>query len=178
MHASVKSGTNGTKWSKRGCAMILCFATIHGCTAVTGPGISDVETRRSTVVQDCRLATPSCDQINKAISFRENSSQPRCRELGATARARFNAVGFGYRYGDGAMNGLVSDFDMYTSWNPNPLTGAFTDGNTYVNASGLLVSRETMAGLLAHEEEHHQGRDDPQHNSNSAYPTQNACTLG
>lgn len=178
MPATVKPGRHRPMWSKRGYAMILCFAMIHGCTAVSGPDISDLGTPSFTVVQDCRLASPSCDQINKAISFLENSSQPRCRQLGATARARFNAVGFGYRYGDGAMNGLVSDFDMYTSWNPNPLTGAFTDGNTYVNASGLLVSRETMAGLLAHEEEHHQGRDDPQHNSNSAYPTQNACTLG
>ena len=98
--------------------MILCFATIHGCRAVTGPDNSDVGTPSFTVVQDYRLVTPSCDQINKAISFLENLSQPQCRELGATARGRFSA------------------------------------------------------------EEHHQGRDDPQHNSNSAYPTQNACTLG
>jgi hypothetical protein len=163
-------------WPKRVCATVVLFSAAQGCTAVTDPGIPEVENSLLNVVQDCRLATLSCDQINKAITFLQNSNQPQCRELGEAARARFNAIGFGFRYGDGAMNDLVKDFDMYTSWNPNPLTGAVTDGNTYVNASGLLLSRESMAGLLAHEEMHHQGRDGGQHES--IYATQRACTLG
>lgn len=124
------------------------------------------------------MSTAQCDEISAAITHLETSSQSHCQARGVAARARFNAIGYGFRYGNGATQSGTSDFDMYTSWNPNAQNGAYTDGNTYVNATGMIQLTEVMAGLIAHEEVHHMGQDNPQHTFNQAYPTQNSCVLG
>jgi len=127
---------------------------------------------------DCRLSTAQCNEISDAITYLQQSFQVQCQQRGAAARGRFNAVGYGFRYGNGATNPATSDFDMYTSWNCGALSGSNTNGNTYVNTTGLIQINEVMAGLIAHEEVHHMGQDNPDHTTNVAYPTQNSCVLG
>jgi len=119
-----------------------------------------------------------CQQVSSAITYLEQSSQSACQQRGAAARGRFNAIGYGFRPGNGATSNATHDFDMYTSWDYNAISGDYTNGNTYVNASGFTQLMEVMAGLIAHEEVHHSGQDDPDHSANVAYPTQNSCILG
>ena len=106
--------------------------------------------------QDCRLSPANCEQISNAITHLESNSNSNCVQQGVSARARFNAFGYGFRAGEGATDPQTSAFDMYTLLGEGPLSLP-TDRNTYVNVSGTFLLNEVMGGLIAHEEMHHLG---------------------
>ncbi|MEP6778242.1 MAG: hypothetical protein ABJC26_00020 [Gemmatimonadaceae bacterium] len=129
------------------------------------------------LIVPCRFTT-DCEQVSNAIGYLENHTSADCRARGSAARSRFNNTtnGSGFSYGDGATNHETGSFDMYALVNYSNPFGGYTTGVTYINANGMIQLMEIMAGLVAHEEVHHAGQDDLNHDQNVAYPTQQTCS--
>jgi len=110
---------------------------------------------------DCQMSIFSCLAVNSAIQHLEGSANPGCSQMGANARQRYEAFGYGFRNGSGNLDPETDDVDMYVKLEDNPF-GPPTDRNTYVNPSGVVLITELMGGLIAHEEAHHLGIGHPQ----------------
>lgn len=126
---------------------------------------------------DCTLGPSLCGQINGAISRLEGSSNSNCEFAGSMARLRFEAEGYGYRAGNPSeypqYDAYViqeQDWSWYSGFGP-------TDYNTYANPSFFSRTEAQMAGLIAHEEQHQGGWDNPFHSTGIANSFQDQCTL-
>jgi len=125
---------------------------------------------------DCTLGPSLCGQINGAITRLETSTNSNCQFAGNMARLRFEAEGYGYRPGDPSVYPQYDayviqqhDWSWYSGYGP-------TDYNTYANPSFFTKTEAQMAGLIAHEEQHQAGWDNPFHSTGIANSFQDQCS--
>lgn len=154
---------------------VLLLST--SCSVFTGPERVNDRVHSIATTVNCQLSPTDCAAVNYAIAHLENSTSSMCQQRGSAARARYDAFGYGYRYGEGPANPQTAAYDMYTKRTNNPF-GPPTDQNTYLNAGGVALLTEVMGGLIAHEEVHHSGTNlDQDPISGEAYQTGFACMM-
>jgi hypothetical protein len=114
-----------------------------------------------------------CDEIDQGIMALINSGAPFCAGLGITARDAFynNQFYGGYSpQGYQMYQNMVSTTNsQYTSGWMNPTGEIFVDGSMFGHGKGVT------GGLIAHEMEHYNGDDGPNHNTGLANDAQNLC---
>jgi hypothetical protein len=110
---------------------------------------------------DCTLSVALCAKLDTAITTLQNNPSSYCADLGDDARARLDAVGFGYRRGDeGPTPQTMAYVPMYDVGGGQYVPA---DDNVYVNewnlqAYGLNNDIAYLTNeLVGHEERHHRG---------------------
>ena len=93
--------------------------------------------------------------------------------MGNVARMRFDAVGYGFRPGDNrpderAYVMMEPDSSYSSGYGP-------TDDNTFVNDIATQEPINSLGGLVAHEERHQSGADNPAHTTGVGYQTEALC---
>lgn len=155
---------------------IACLTTFTiACASPTMSNDNAERVRRESMSLDCRMSATDCSSVSDAIGYLQSSSSPTCQQRGSEARARFEAFGYGFRYGTGPADPATAPYDMYVVPTNDPF-GPPTNRNTYINASGSALLMEIMGGLIAHEEVHHSGFNlDSDPTTGLAYQTGYAC---
>jgi hypothetical protein len=98
--------------------------------------------------------------------------------LGEAARARYNAVGYGYRPAPSSVPNRLAYVQMYPN-GPGEYTVSgwhAANGNVFVEEHGMEQLNEVIGGWIAHEEEHQLGMDGPGHNTGVGPNTEHVCT--
>lgn len=115
--------------------------------------------QRLSVFSDCTLGDSICAKISDAIYYLEEHPEPFCAQMGQNARARFEAVGYGYRQGDN-----VGPAQAYI-WQDSTGGGLWgwesRDQNVYINDQVITQDNvwdaPSLSKLIFHEEFHHYG---------------------
>jgi len=162
---------------------IVCTALVASVTAAVGcsdsaTGVPDGRQpppapRHS--LSDCTMSSDDCFAIDVSIRYLENHVNSTCQWYGNEARSRYNATDRGYKMGTAYTN-----FDMYVVQQQlsNGYYGFSADGNVYSTGRSELqpMGIEGLGGLLAHEEAHANGFDQPDHSSGVANSVQDMCS--
>ncbi len=129
---------------------------------------------------DYTLGVGASNQIDAAINRLTNHQDDACKTVGNMARLRYDApsnTGYGFAAGDPTIAGsndayvMMDEFPnggFYSGWGLN-------DNHTYVMGSALSATESQLAGLLAHEEYHHAGEDNPGHVTGRSNRIQGVC---
>lgn len=111
----------------------------------------------------CEASPDECAQIQRGIDYLRGHANPMCRLAGQNAQDRYDATsGAGFR--DAPQQ---PGFDMGVLQNPFPSNG-YTD--VYPSFWNRNWGTTETGALIAHEEIHHLGMDEPEANR-----TQDAC---
>lgn len=157
------------------CVTALVIA-MSGCG---NEGSTTVSPGPSFQLQDCTLGDNYCAMIDEAIDYLEWHSDAACRTAGASARARFDAVGYGFRSSSEAPGGNTHpEFAAFVIQEPDyakPSGYGPTDNNTYVNQSLFDNTTQVVGAKLGHEEVHQWGDDNPYHNTGAAFGLEVQC---
>ena len=164
---------------RRWCIVLTC-AVLLGCSTdpVTAPLQADWERPRFLVDDSCTFGILYCARLRGGIDYLWGSSDAICRGYGALANDRYNAVDHGYRNG-----AYPSQPWWYTRMQPDPAFPSGwgpSDGDVNINAAAWNGTSTpcSTAGVIAHEEVHQQGWDDPTHSTGEANGIQQRCGCG
>lgn len=119
---------------------------------------------------DGGFSDAECDTLQRGIDMLSNSTNSYCASLGSLAQDALNTWGF--------MPGSSNSYDMYQYMNASSSTYSGYQnslGLIYVDGDTFNHNDKAVAGLIAHEMEHWNGDDGPQHNTGLAEEWQNTC---
>lgn len=160
-------------------AVVLLFAACS-TEVTTGPnGIASPRHRSNDVdAYDCEMSPTKCQVIQAGITYLLQHANISCRTAGTAAQNRYNAPAgqAGYKDGTQAGDGYMYVWAGLSNSTPSGYTG--TDGYTYVEPSmwsDNWSDPRQVGSLIAHEEQHQNGNDGPNHNTGIAVAYQQAC---
>lgn len=155
-------------------AIVLGTASLSFCRAgdLAAPPVID----GPRFTYDCTLGPFLCNQIDGAITRLEQSTNSNCQFAGNMARLRFEAEGYGYRPADRNIAPFKDAYVLmqevptnYSQWGP-------TDYNTYVHVSFFSRTQAQQAGVIADEEMHQAGWDNPGHTTGYSDSYNDQCS--
>lgn len=163
-------------YSIRGLSVPLALAlAITACSESSGPRRTAPPVPSRPVMvesEDCRLRIDRCVVIHDAILRLQSSGIGACMIAGDQAWGRFNGDFGGCRDGSGTL------YDMFVEMQDRtPLNGwVQAEERLWNKYSSGEVNLAGIAGLIAHEEMHHEGKVHP--NDDSAIEAkQTSCTV-
>ena len=123
---------------------------------------------------NCTASPELCGRISSGISHLEGHSNFGCAYAGSMLRLLFEHPDYGFA----AADPNIATVGMYVKMEQNvacPSGFCREDNNIYVASASR--DDDLVGGLLAHEYEHYDGYDGPDHNVGSASSRQSICEL-